>query len=523
MKTIIRTLFVLSMFGLTAAFNIGLVEIRIQEVDYLLGRVSADQEVSNALGIVAKYELIKRRIERGEDDVQNYEFEAKMQALTSGDQFNREQHSAAGKAYLVPVRIVVNGIRLALGKDIVSTREEDKIFHVLEIGYFWERTRKYPDAIKIYDQVLDMQGLNAGIRGAVLLHKAFCHSMISDYKNARMIYERVINQYPNTEAGILAWKLLDFIDSMERQREKVKQTSIGDFETAKQFYLLMDYRNAIKYYGRFLAKKSAPENESEARYFKGRSHEELGETDEAIDEYRRVIRVDAAKRWSREANRRLLMLGEFYEQKKQMAEEARRQLAVYQDQNFMNNVERFTTMVSESSLKKELMKERTRTEEQVQVTADAKIMALLNSIPDLTGKREEERQRQLAEQRKQWVEQGMSDREIKEIDRMLNLYQNPARKPALLGQIIRDNSEQLRYLYNKRLREGISLSGKMVIEIKIQANGSVLSARMLQSNVGDRNFENAVLNQISTWKFKPVPDSLGVYTITYPFEFYQEG
>jgi TonB family protein len=522
MKTILRTFLVLSLFGLTAAFNVGLVEIRIQEIDYLLGKVGTDQQMSNALGIVAKYELIKRRLEHGEEDVQNYEFEAKMQALTSGGQFTRDEQGANHGFYLVPVRTIVNGIRLALGKPIINTKEDDKIFHVLEIGYFWERTRKYPDAIKIYDQVLDMQNIGPEIRAAVLLHKAFCHSMISDYRNAKIIYERVINQFPNTEAGMLAWKLLAFIDSIERQRDLVKDSRLNDFDMAKQFYMLMDYRNAIKFFGRFLAKKSSSDIESESRFFKGRSHEELGEVDEAVDEYRRVMRIDTSKRWSREANRRLLMLGEFYEQKKQMAEEARRQLAEYQDQNFMDNVQRFAGMVSENSLRNELMAASGTKEERVQVAADAKILALLNSIGNLEGKREEDRIQKIAEVRKQWVDQGMTEGEIRDLDRMINLYQNPARKPAQIGEIIRDNSDQLKYIYNKRLRDGVKVSGKMVVEIKIQAAGTVLSSRLIQSNVGDKQFEDAVLNQISTWKFRSVPDSLGIYTISYPFEFHQE-
>ena len=44
-----------------------------------------------SLGIVAKYELIKHRMLYGEQNDDNYELEAKMQALTSGDQFEKEE------------------------------------------------------------------------------------------------------------------------------------------------------------------------------------------------------------------------------------------------------------------------------------------------------------------------------------------------------------------------------------------------------------------------------------------------
>jgi TonB family protein len=523
MRIVLRIIFILLLFGFTGAFNLGLVEIRIQEIDYHLGRIVADQEVSNAIGIVSKYELIKRRMELGEEDVGSYEFEAKMQALISGDKFSDKNIEGFRNFYLTPVRVVVGWIRFSMGKPILKNLSEDQIFHVLEIGYFWERTRKYPDAIKIYDQVLEMQDISPAIRAAVLLHKAFCHSMISEYQKASGIYESVIRLYPSTEAGMLAWKLLAFIQSMDREREKVHSAQSNDLETGRKFFTLMDYRNAIKYFGKYLRGGVSPSQECEARFYKGRSHEELGETDEAVEEYRRVTRLDSSKRWSREAYRRMLMLGEFYEQKKQMADEARRQLEEYKDQSFMKNVSRFSGMVSESSLRGELMKEvGSGGGEQVQVAADARILALLNSIGDLEGKREDSRRKILEQTRSKWVKDGMAAPEIKELDRMIMLYQNPARKPAILGQAIRDNSSQLKYLYDKQLRNGVKLSGKVVVEIKIQAGGSVLSAKMLQSNVGDAKFEEEIISQVSTWKFIPVPDSLGVFTISYPFEFYQD-
>jgi len=523
MRTGLRALVVLCLFGLTAMFNIGLVDIRIQEIDYLLGKVADDQEVSNALGIVAKYELIKRRLELGEDDAQSYEFEAKMQALTSGDQFKHEDAGVVRKLYLAPIRTAVNGIRLALGKEIINTEEEDKIFNVLEIGYFWERARKYHDAIKIYDQVLDMPALSPGIRAAVLLHKAFCHSMISDYKTAKQIYERVINQYPNTDAGMLAWKLLDFINTMETKRETVKYTQLDDFEKAKQFYLLMDYRNAIKYFARFLGNKKDTPQGVEATFFKGRSHEELGETQEAIDEYRRVIRTDKSKRWAREANRRLLMLGEFYEQKKQMAEEARRQLAAYQDQSFMNNVERFAGMVSESSLKGELTKQKGEEKQELRL-ADADIMRILNEI-DLTGldgSSKKEEKEKIKEIEEKLASEGRSKAEIDVLIKRTILSQHAFRRPTALNKVIDENSSQLRYLYTKRLRKGIPLAGKMDVEIKIRPDGTVSSTRVLQSNIGDTEFEDQVTSKVLAWRFRPVADSLGTLTIIYPFEFHQE-
>ena len=102
------------------------------------------------------------------------------------------------------------------------------------------------------------------------------------------------------------------------------------------------------------------------------------------------------------------------------------------------------------------------------------------------------------------------------------LEDNPFRRPSAIKEIIDDNASQLKYLYNRRLREGIKLSGKMVVEIGIRPDGAVRGAKIVKSNVGDKAFENAIVNQIGRWKFKPVNDSLGDMTVNYPIEFAQE-
>ncbi|MDD5675726.1 MAG: tetratricopeptide repeat protein, partial [Chitinivibrionales bacterium] len=355
MGTYFRMFLIVVFLVLTVGFTIDLSDVRMEEMNYLLGKVDASQDVSNTLGILGKYELIKKRMEGGEQNITNYQLEAKIAALVSGEQVAGEKNVWKKQVYRVPVKFLLNAIRLALGKSIINPTEEDKIYHVLEIGYFWERNRKYTEANKVYNQVLSAPGLLPDMRAAVMVHKAFCHSMLSEYDISKALYEKVINLFPNTEAGQLSWKLLDFIESIERERAKVESEGMPDFDKAKQYYLLMNYRNSIKYYSIFLSQKQPDTLTNEARYFKGRSHEELGESDEAIAEYTRVIRDDKSRQWAKEANRRMLMLGEFYEQRKQIAEEAKKQLAAYQDMAFVNKVAAYATIVSNnSSLRSEL-------------------------------------------------------------------------------------------------------------------------------------------------------------------------
>ena len=524
MKNIVRLLCVVAVLVITVFFNIGLIDIRMQEMSYLLGKIAARQDIPMSLGIVAKYELIKKRMQYGEQNDGSYELEAKIQALTSGDQFQKEQNIWKTKISRAPIRIVLNIIRPLLGKPIISMKEEDKILKIVEIGYFWERNRKYQEAIDVYNKVLEKPNIDPDLQSAVMIHKAFCHSMLSEYEAAKHIYERIISLYSNSDVGILSWKLLDFIQSMERQRSSLEKKSMSNFEKAKQFYLVMDYRNAVKYFSLFLQENASSPAKYEAFFYKGRSHEELGEGEEAIFTYQRIIRNDKTRQWAKQANRRMLMIGEFYEQKKQISDEAKKQLAAYQDQGFMDNIRHYADLISESSLRKELTKENTRKEQKSKATDDS-LLNVINRIGnlDLTGELEAKKREELEKIRSELIAKGnLSAAEIKELERRKALEENAYRKPSAIKAVIDENSSQLKYLYNRRLREGIKLSGKMVVEIKIKPDGSVRKVNIVRSNMGDRSFEASVVKQMSQWKFKAISDSLGDLTVNYPIEFFAE-
>ncbi|MDG5814822.1 TonB family protein [Chitinispirillales bacterium ANBcel5] len=519
MKTLTKIALILLLIGFTSVFNAGLIDIRMEEVRYLLGSYAARQDVSNAFGIIARYEMIKKRMNRGDDsDLDALELEARIQALTSAERFRNEAQTFEKILYNVPVRTVLNSIRILLGKEIINPKEDDKIFNVIEIAYFWERNRKYHEAIKIYSDVLDYI-LPDETRAAVLVHKAFCYSMLNDYELAKKYYEKVISSFPETEAGIISWRLLEFIEKMQKQRVELESMDISGLDKARQFYLLMDYRSAIRHISIYLDNLTSKTQKMEARYYKARSHEELGETQEALIEYRRIIREAPQMRWAKLSNRRLLMLGEFYEHQKTVANEARRQLEAYQDQLFMRNIERYSHMMTLDPLREQLIKD----EHTFEILSDDSILNLISKIGMHDTKEEEQKvatKNQTRSQRTRIQETSEAKSpEYLELKRRQQLSINPYRRPSFIKRIIDEHSPELRFIYNRHLRTEEKISGQMLVEMTIAADGTVTATRIVQSTMGDPNFEQNVLQSILKWNFRAVPDSLGELVINYPFEF----
>jgi TonB family protein len=496
-----------------------MINIRFEDIRYLLGSIASEDDVANTFGIVAKYELVKRRMQFGEENIANFELEAKMQTIISSE---IEKNAIQQPFYGKPLRLCINGIRLLLGKKILNPKEEDKIFGVLEIAYLWERNRKYTEALKIYDDIMaTANNTPDNLRAAIMVHQAFCYSMISNYDKAKFIYENVINLFPSTEAGILAWKLLDFIQSMEKERITVAKSNAGGLEKAKQYYLLMDFKNAIKHYSK-IVDQSETSSLAEAHFYKGRSHEELGETEDAIIEYKLVAKIDSKADWGRQANRRLLMLGEFYEKKKSISDEAKKQLEKYQDQQFLKNMEVYSSFVPKGSLKNELLADSRKLESN---NADDSILKMINNIGtiDLEGKKNQITDKKPSvNTQKNEKSTSVTQAEFRELERRQMLNQNPYRRPAYIKEVIDNNSQQLRYLYNKRLRSGIKISGSLLVEMSINPNGDIGNIKIVQSNIGDQTFEADITERIKTWRFNQIPDSLGSLTVNYPFEFAEE-
>lgn len=519
MKFILKFSLVLFLLLFTILFNVGLIDIRFSEIDYLLGKISARDNISNTYSIVAKYELIKRRMLKGEEEDSNYELEAQIQALTSETAFLDGKSAFNKKVYLIPVKMALYPIRLTLGKQIISPEDDDKVFEILEIAYFWERIRKYKEALVLYDEVLSVSSITPRIHAAILIHKAFCYSMLSNYDEAKRIYETVIATFPETDEGILAWKLLDFIQYMEKERVTLEKIKTSEMEKGQQFYLLMDFRNAIKSYSLFLAQNSGQGNQSiaEARYYKGRAHEELGEYDEAILEYRIVMDIDKTGKWAKQANRRMLMLGEFYVQQKNIADEARRKLDAYQDLVFAKNVDKYKDILTENSIKAEISSH--------SVTPNDSILKIIDLIGSMEMPEEEAEIPKPPVVAKKIVQSKdtLSESQERELKRRELLVQNPYRKPMALRSVIEQHQNEVKYIYNKFLRSGVKISGKMILKMQIRSDGGIESTEIVQSNLGDRKFEDEIMQKVRTWKFMAVADSLGNLTINYPFEFDDDG
>jgi len=111
-----------------------------------------------------------------------------------------------------------------------------------------------------------------------------------------------------------------------------------------------------------------------------------------------------------------------------------------------------------------------------------------------------------------------------------NIDTGPAAKPAKRGksgrairpqfeieQVFQKNKSAIYTIYNRALRKDPTLQGKVVIELTIAANGSVISARILSSELNNKKLERKLIARVKLFRFKP--GNTEKVTVKYPIDF----
>ncbi len=320
-----------------------LVDARMEDAERLVRAVSDDESDPANLGIVVRFELISRRLQVGEDRVESYELEAKMQSLLSGARVSapvRQSSRPAARAARAAFRLAR---RLAGRAD--PPPAAPAALTALEEAYLWERARRYRRALESYDRLLaEEPGLPPRIRERVHLHRAFCLAMSGDTPGGRAVCGQLAADALLQETAWVARQMQRFIARIQMSQADVDRDRPQRVDVGRDLYLAMDYAGAAEVLRSFLQRRTGDPRSGEARYYLARALEELG--GDAVEEYRRVMMLDPGSRWARDANRRLVMIGAFYGGSAEIGEGATRRLVRMGDQVFVDAVEPYRELVS---------------------------------------------------------------------------------------------------------------------------------------------------------------------------------
>lgn len=89
---------------------------------------------------------------------------------------------------------------------------------------------------------------------------------------------------------------------------------------------------------------------------------------------------------------------------------------------------------------------------------------------------------------------------------------------AQISDVLQDNISPIRLCYERALMSNPALSGALTVKFVIARDGSVSTASVRTSTLGDSTIERCITDRIRTLQF-PQPNGGGIVIVTYPFVF----
>jgi TonB family protein len=90
-----------------------------------------------------------------------------------------------------------------------------------------------------------------------------------------------------------------------------------------------------------------------------------------------------------------------------------------------------------------------------------------------------------------------------------------------IALVFTKNKGAIDALYARALRDNPALQGKVVLELTISPSGDVTAARIISSDLNDKEFESKLLARIRVFKFEA--KDVGTLTATKPIDFFPAG
>ncbi|MGE8778119.1 tetratricopeptide repeat protein [Leptospira terpstrae] len=249
---------------------------------------------------------------------------------------------------------VINSVRFLNFKPALELEEQQKTIIRLQFAFYMERTRKYPIASKKYQELEDSITSSLSDEMAfTLLHHGYCLVMMGEREKAFLKLTKAIDLFPGTHYAENASLLISFLEEGEKKKEELKSKKKSPEELAYSLFQSGDYEETLK------TLESLPNLTKDQSYIKARAMEELGKTSNAVKEYIQLVKQKQNKEVAIRANRRLLLIGNFYQENKSLVAFSKEEANKLGDSKAAENIEEGKSLVLKPVIIEKVLKAET--------------------------------------------------------------------------------------------------------------------------------------------------------------------
>ncbi|XDD44740.1 hypothetical protein AB3N58_17520 (plasmid) [Leptospira sp. WS60.C2] len=246
---------------------------------------------------------------------------------------------------------IINSIHYLVFKPMIYLAAENEYLFDLQKAFYLEKNQKCNLATPIYEELeIKLRKSSSDDHAFVLLHLGYCNAILGKQESAVSNLSSLLSKYTETHFADSAQVMLNIITSNLKKEVNLGKKNLSHAELARKYYDAALYRKTIDQL------KKIESLDAEEKYLKARSLERLGELADASNIYLEVI-SEGNLELSKRANRRLMLIGNFYEGGEEIKKIAKRNAEKIGDSVLYDFVESAVSKQSKSLVLEELKKE----------------------------------------------------------------------------------------------------------------------------------------------------------------------
>ncbi|EKR71704.1 hypothetical protein LEP1GSC021_4938 [Leptospira noguchii str. 1993005606] len=202
--------------------------------------------------------------------------------------------------------VLINAVRFVTGKPPIDFEISSTKIRLLEHAFALERNQAYKEAYQAYGESTETFAKGTDESGFILLHQGFCLAVQGEFDYALKDLESVLENNPGTVFANDAEILIAIIQKSKQSAKEIEENFDSPESRARAYFAKGNYAKVLEEFAK------SDMTSAEMKYIQSYSLEKTGNQNAAITEYAKLAFSNTNKEIAIKANRRLMMLGHYY-------------------------------------------------------------------------------------------------------------------------------------------------------------------------------------------------------------------
>ncbi|MCC5813709.1 MAG: hypothetical protein JJT78_03060 [Leptospira sp.] len=234
---------------------------------------------------------------------------------------------------------ILNLVRALSLKPPIRMMNDRNTLVKIQYAFYKERKRKFAIAHEHYNDLEESLDKNSEELAFVFLHNGFCLAMMGKDASSIEKLDEVLSKYAGTHYSDNAIFLKRLILESKEKKNSITKKNLSYTAKLEFYYKNGNYEDLLSISGE--SKNLIPKH----RYMVSRSKEESGRIQDAITGYIALTNQNQDSKVAIQANRRLLLLGNFYTQEESLVNFSKKKSEELGDVDSFNLVEEGTKLL----------------------------------------------------------------------------------------------------------------------------------------------------------------------------------